>query len=333
MAYPRIDLPMYDPLVRISTDLFLPNIGLVEQNSLTLLETNQPFIESYMVGLNHEMARELLWREYPTDQRGSVFRQFWDVRGVLADPRLTPDELRESLYDITKLHLWPRRSDLGDHDNRARAAGGESELVLLIRGELLKRYPTAVIYAHRAAWQAGANGRPDYTLERELARLTAAEEQAPPPEKVLTPLYEARVDPDITFLGFDLTPSAAKGGDPGREAEPDAGWFFVIKERPGDPRFGLDIARDPGDQLQTFNDLAWSDATGVAPDGFLSAGAFAPVSLAALGPDDDEKRDQQGEDADVNGVAVNAARWAYVLYQAPVMVAVHADEMLRARSA
>ena len=32
-----------------------------------------------MVGLNHEFARELLWREYPTDQRGSYFRQFWDV--------------------------------------------------------------------------------------------------------------------------------------------------------------------------------------------------------------------------------------------------------------
>ena len=39
-----------------------------------------------MVGLNHEFARELLWREYPTDQRGSYFRQFWDVRGFLDEP-------------------------------------------------------------------------------------------------------------------------------------------------------------------------------------------------------------------------------------------------------
>src|SRR6185369_10240412 len=114
---------------------------------------NQPFIEAYMVGLNHEMARELLWREFPTDQRCSVFRQFWDVRAVLADPRRSPDELRESLYDIPKLHLWPRRSDLGRHDNRESGIENEEELVLLIRGELLKRYPTAVVYAHRAAWQ------------------------------------------------------------------------------------------------------------------------------------------------------------------------------------
>ena len=51
---------MYEDLKRISDELFLPNVQLIEQNSMTLLETNQPFIESYMVGLNHEFARELL---------------------------------------------------------------------------------------------------------------------------------------------------------------------------------------------------------------------------------------------------------------------------------
>jgi len=331
MAYPRIDLPMYEPLVRVSSDLFLPNIGLVEQNSITLLETNQPFIEAYMVGLNHEMARELLWREYPSDNRSSVFRQFWDVRAVLADPRLSPDELRESLYDIPKLHLWSRRSDLGRHDNRESGIENEEELVLLIRGELLKRYPTAVVYAHRAAWQLReSDGRPDYARERTLERLTPAEEAAPPPRTVLTPLYEARVEPDITFLGFDLTAARAKGGDPDREPRPDPGWFFIVKERPGDPRFGLDIENPDGEQVETFNDLAWSNA-GVAPGGHLPASAFAPVVFDALDLDDDEKRDQRREDEAVNGAAASAARWAYLLYQAPVMVAIHAAEMLRPR--
>ena len=79
MAYPKIDLPMYEPLKEISVELFLPNINLIAPNSITLIETNQSFIEAYMVGLNHEFARKLLWREYPTDQRGSYFRQFWDV--------------------------------------------------------------------------------------------------------------------------------------------------------------------------------------------------------------------------------------------------------------
>ena len=31
------------------------------------------------LGVNVEFGSELLWREYPTDQRGSSFRQFWDV--------------------------------------------------------------------------------------------------------------------------------------------------------------------------------------------------------------------------------------------------------------
>ena len=32
-------------------------------------------------GLKHEMAREALWKEYPTDERSSVFRQFYDSQG------------------------------------------------------------------------------------------------------------------------------------------------------------------------------------------------------------------------------------------------------------
>ena len=86
MVYPEIDDPMYAPLTDLSSEYFLPNIQLLEMNSITLLETNQKFIEAYMVGLNHEFARELLWREYPTDQRGSYFRQFWDVSSFLGSP-------------------------------------------------------------------------------------------------------------------------------------------------------------------------------------------------------------------------------------------------------
>ena len=86
MAYPGIDNPMYEPLRDLSDEYLLPNLNLIPHNTITLLETNQPFIEAYMVGLNHEFARELLWREYPTDQRGSYFRQFWDVSGARPDP-------------------------------------------------------------------------------------------------------------------------------------------------------------------------------------------------------------------------------------------------------
>jgi hypothetical protein len=197
--------------------------------------------------------------------------------------------------------------------------------VLVIRGELLKKYPTAAIYVHRAAWQP-LGGTPDPTLERVLEPLTASDQEAPPRTKVRTPLYEAKVDPDIYFFGFDLTAEAAKGG-PGTDPDDDAGWFFVIEERPGDPRFGLDIARDGA--ISTFNDLAWPDAVPAGPLGDqLQAGSLAAVTLTAPGPDDSEKATQRTEDLKVVTAAPSGARWASVLYQAPVMVAVHAAEML-----
>ena len=39
-----------------------------------VLETNPKFVEAFMVGLNTEMSHELLWRGFPTDQRGTYFR-------------------------------------------------------------------------------------------------------------------------------------------------------------------------------------------------------------------------------------------------------------------
>jgi hypothetical protein len=99
-------------------------------NSITLLETNQKFIESYMVGLNHEFARELLWREYPTDQRGSYFRQFWDVSSFLTAPGADVAALRERLFDIPELHRWSPDTALDEHDNREAQGDKEDEHVL-----------------------------------------------------------------------------------------------------------------------------------------------------------------------------------------------------------
>jgi hypothetical protein len=330
MAYPEIDVPMYEPLKDVSDELFLPNLNLIQPNSITLLETNQKFIEAYMVGLNHEFARELLWREYPTDQRGSCFRQFWDVRGVLDTAGLDPEALREKLRDIPELHRWSRTSDLGDHDHREVAGDNEEEVVLVIRGELLKKYPNAVIYAQLAKWQM-SGGHVDPSQERLLVDLTAAEQENPPRAKLRTPLYEARVDPDITFFGFDLKVSEARGGTGERDTDPP-GWFFVIKERPGEPRFGFDVSREG--EIETVNDLAWDDAVpGGGPGDFVAATSLAAITLDPLEPEDVEKTEQRADDLKVVTAPTSAARWAYILYQAPVIVAVHAADMLREQDA
>jgi hypothetical protein len=329
-AYPELDIPMYKPLVKISSELFLPNINFISENTISLLETNQKFIESYMVGLNHEFSRELFWREYPTDQRGSYFRQFWDVSSFFDGSVIDLVALKERLRDIPPIHKWSKNSKLGDHDNREAYGDKEEELVLVIRGELLKKYPNAVIYAHQAKWQLNGDGTINNKVERELVTLTPAQEDSPPRTIIKTPLYEAKVDPDIYFFGFDLTALKARGGTGETNADlNNAGWFFCIKERPGEPRFGLDIDKDTTPNV--WNDLSWQDILpGAVAGSFMQITDATPtITLSPLDISDNEKTEQRADDNFVSwNKNMNAAEVAYILYQAPVLVAVHASEML-----
>ncbi|WP_206059461.1 hypothetical protein, partial [Nonomuraea zeae] len=323
MAYPVFDLPTYQALLDLGVDAFVPNLSLLPANSITLLENNREFIESYLAGLNHEMARELLWREYPTDQRGTPFRQFWDPGAALPVPGETPQQRRERGYDIPPMHTWPLDGLLGGNGNRPPAVGPrKNDLVLAIRGELLKKYPTAAVYAHKAAWPTGNDGLPDLTKERTLADVPDG--AVPARDRIRLPLYEAKIEPDIYLLGFDLDAEEAIGSPPD-----DAGWFFVLKERPGDPRFGLDDG--PPAPVEVWNDLSWED---VDPHhhGFIELDPGTTVPLAAFdgSEDDQEKQEQRGEDENLPlwYSGLSSADLAYILFQVPVLVAVHAQEML-----
>ena len=344
MAYPEIDVPMYKPLADISSELFLPNINLIEENSITLLENNQKFIESYLVGINHEASRELLWREYPTDQRGSYFRQFWDVSSFLP-PQPVPPDLKEQLRDIPPIHLWPKEitahtdpadprsplvNELGQHNLRAMQSG-KTQLVLVIRGELLKKYPTAVIYAQKADW--GTNPTTlakDIREERVFAELTDAEKLNPPTTKVKTPLFEAKVDPDVYFFGFDLDDEEARGTLNPTSVSDDPGWFFVIKERPGEPRFGLDIEKAKNEsgvaRLINWNNLSWEDIETAVGE---CVEMNTTVTLQAYDATMDQENKANPDDVQARwSPDTNAAELAYILYQVPVLVGVHASRML-----
>lgn len=330
MVYPEIDVPMYKPLTGVSSEHFLPNINYISQNSISLLETNQKFIESYMVGLNHEFARELLWREYPTDQRGSYFRQFWDVNGVFNAEGLSEEALREKLRDIPPIHKWQKSSELGTHDHREKNDEDKEEVVLVIRGELLKRYPNAVIYAQKAKWKLNEDGTVNNTEERELIDIPASEADNPPKNKLQLPLYEAKVDPDIYFFGFDLDVEEVQGSTGENAGDIDKpGWFFCIKERPGETRFGLDINVDSTPNV--WNDLSWETLLPGAADGsYIKVDdTIAPIPLEQLASDETEKQEQRNDDVNVSwNKNMNAADIAYIMYQVPVLVAVHGSEML-----
>jgi hypothetical protein len=235
MAAPTFPQPMYVPLRDLSQDYLLPGAGLIPPDTLGAVVANHAFIESYMVGLNHEMARQLLWNGYPTDQRGSYFRQFWDVSGYLpqtGDPT-GPAQLAEALKDIPPINTWPRSTSLGGNENQSGVVA--DNVVLLVRGELLRRYPNTVIFAGKAmSGTTGDNGRVlDETDER-------------------FPIFRGTLSPDITFLGFNLAVADARGGT----AASPLGFFFVFQQQPTEPRFGLEP--DASGTVTRWEDLAWT---------------------------------------------------------------------------
>ncbi|MCZ6820655.1 MAG: hypothetical protein O7G31_14380 [Calditrichaeota bacterium] len=306
MAHPSFADPMYKPLRDLSAELLIPNLNLIPNNTVSLLETNRDFIESYMVGLNHEMARELLWSRFPTDQRGSYFRQFWDVSDfVNRENKKTAKEIEESLRDIKPIHEWRRPTDLGSHENRPLPAGGdgdEARLVLVVRGDLLKKYPTTMVFAQKAKW-----GKDEFNRD---VRIIDEDE---PAEKIEVPIFKAEIEPDLKFLGFNLTANIVKGSK--NIYDGDAGWFFVFQEAPGEPRFGLDVpSNDQVEPPQEWKNVSWAHLTNFETLDFVDLEENIPTTPA---------------DSDNVDWGENAADQAYILYRVPVMVAFHAVDMLK----
>jgi len=210
---PDFTQPMFAGLRDQDRDFILPGLSAVPPHTLALLQVNPTAIEAYLVGLNEALGRMLRWRGYPTDQRGTAFRQFWDTGTSLpADQR-----------DIAALATWGH-SALGSH---LRARGG---LVLLVRSPLLQRYPDTAVSMVQATW---ANGK---------HALGTTEKQ---------PVYRAAIPPDVTFLAFDIT-AADAFGDP-NPANQRAGWFFTFAQHPTAPEFGVDVGASAPDPASTSN--------------------------------------------------------------------------------
>jgi hypothetical protein len=309
MAAPEFPQPMYEPLRDLSQELLLPGLELIPANTLGLLTENHAFIEAYMVGLNHEMARQLLWNNYPTDQRGSYFRQFWDVRCYVPTPSdpPDPDALRELLKDVPPIHHWPRWRVLGENTNRPRSG---DDLILLVRGDLLRRYPNTIVYACQAVWNAA-------TRQHDI----------PDPEVHKNPQFRGTLAPDITFFGFDLTKEEALGDRTDR-TKPQ-GWFFVFQEQPSEPRFGLEPEPDPfaNPEVHEWNDLTWAnmaaDAASFAKLQYAPAnGPLFGTVVPKLNPDGENPGDTD------NHWGGDAAQTAFITMRRPVRVAVHAETML-----
>ncbi|MCP4338316.1 MAG: hypothetical protein GY799_05375 [Desulfobulbaceae bacterium] len=306
MAAPRFDYPMYAPLRDLSKEWLLPGAANIPPNTVSTLETNQRFIEAFMVGLNHEMARELLWREYPTDQRGTCFRQFWDVRGYT-----NSQPASENLQDITFIHEWC--SELGQHRKRV-----EEQLVLVIRGDLFRRFPNTIIYANEAVLHSHAPGK------RTLG------------EKRKDPIFFGRLEPDIYFWGFDLPPESIRGREiPGDLTHPDEseGWFFVLAQHPGELLFGLnDTDGDYGRSVGSWEELSWRHLVkkAIAMDDMVYIDLRNDLPALTNGLEDNPLAWHLPADPGeaLSDSHPHASDMACITLQKPFRVAIHGSDML-----
>jgi hypothetical protein len=203
---PTFDEPASDHLRALSPEWLLPGTGDLPDDSVVVLRTNPAFAEAFLVGLNHALARELVWRGFPLDTTGTPFRRFWEGSGAEPPP----------------LAEWDAASALGSHD-----PGGE-QLVLLLRGALVRRFPTAVVLLTRTDG-AGA-------------------------EAVVRPTLAVTLEPGTRCLGFPLTPDDALHAP----ADGGTGWSVVIQEAVDHPRFGVDDPPVEGSApLHGWQDLDW----------------------------------------------------------------------------
>ena len=151
---PRFPQPMSRSLAEIAQGLILPGLDGIPPNTVVPLETDTAFVEAFLAGLNTEMGRELLWRGYPADLAATYFDRFWDASSA---PGRRPD--------IDPIATWGTRG-LG-------TASAAEDFVLLLRSELLLRYPDAVIFATR-------------------------------PGEERHPIFTGGFAPDLRYAGFDI---------------------------------------------------------------------------------------------------------------------------------
>jgi hypothetical protein len=306
MVHPRFDDATYEHLIKISEEYLVPNLNKIENNSITLLEVNWQFIESFLVGLNHEMARELLWRGYPTDRRGSYFRLFWDVR-TFPEALDANRKIKEEFLDIHPIHGWRsggilRRLGINRPDKRPNV----KNLVLVIRGDLLRRYPNTHVYAVRA----DSNNNPRTEYRAWSRRPTDQEDQ---PASVQHPVLFAKLGDDIYCYGFNLEETQAIGQLPPEQSK--LGWYFALAERYGEPRFGLNS--DDEAHGGFADQLSWHH---------LNGGPQGPVNLTVHTLPDPVLKTDTGNDAKWGA---DAADMGSILLRKPYRVFYHASQMIR----
>jgi hypothetical protein len=273
MACPQFTAPLALALLQEHPDWLIPGLANFPDDRVTLLQANGAFVEAFLAGANHEMNREMLWRGYPTDQRGTPFRRFW--------PR--PD----GNPDIPPITGWPAATQLG-RNGAALGQDLEAMLVLLVRGEVLRRYPRTIAYA--------APG----IITGETLGLNTAVDWTPP-------LFLLPLDGKTTAFAYPIAAGDVRSDIPNGKA----GSYFVFSEPVTGPRFRFAASAPAAPQV--WSDVDW----GSVP---ISRG-FAVAGADRASPPGENKPDSARWNLD-------AADMARIAFARPFRIAYHADELL-----
>lgn len=325
---PEINKPMYKALCDISKEYIAPGVDKVENNSVSLMLENRRFIESFMCGLNHEMNNELVWREFPTDRRGTVFSYFWQ-----------PTQGEKSKKDINKIHLWKKL--LGQNPGLPADKNNEPNLVLVIKGDIIRRYPSSVFYALKLK-----NYKKDKKILKYWSDFIKEKIKIQTQIVITAPSFRANIGNDILLVGFDLKQSDLKSSVksttssvtlPGQQLSnqvmisTDSGfeYYFVLQENFSLPRFGLDVRTINTRNKRVETDLL--ENTNISLQSVNSDPKWSDVAVENVNKYiliNDNKSKNILKYLRNKNVIYDSSTIAYKTIQKPIRVAFHQSEML-----
>ena len=300
MWFPEFHRAMYRFLRDLSQEYILPGLENIPQNTVGVLKTNRRFVEAFMMGLNHEFASELRWREFPTDMRGSYFRKFWDTSIYSADQQekilFRDSAMGKNLFAEVqtqfndKFGTWPKieatytNGDPEDDEQKIAAAYERA-----IENWLLSREEEKDM-ERPARW--GKNSRlGDHPIQNSGALKDSADQMVilirgellqkfgntliylverktdnpatPNLENSaprIFPVFEGALQPDITFIGFPRSESQV------------ADYFIIFEERMTDLRYGLDVTDETDPVIlgkMALQNLSWQHFPGLEEGQYL----------------------------------------------------------------
>ncbi|MER7540554.1 hypothetical protein ABTX77_38175 [Streptomyces sp. NPDC097704] len=218
MRHPEFGFPIAAELLARWPEWAVPGITDFPDDSSALLEPNPAFVEALLVGLNQEFNRELRWREYPTDEAGTPFSRFWPPGGAAPG--------------YGEIARWAVDDRLGDHDPSADA----KLLVLLVRAEVLRRYPGTIVLAAKSV---------NRTVEGQ--DVTWRE-----------PRFVLPVDERTNLYGFEGLTAAQAAAER---------WMFVMREPMRAAQFGFDERTPDSPPFDSWPNLTWDEVPTV--NGFV----------------------------------------------------------------